>query len=280
MSLQDLCTGPDTVVPAALRGYRTWRLGEGGELLSTAHDYQWRTGIDRAECRRLVSGAQSHATPAPATGCSCGFYGWYDPTDVRMVDAPIVGAVEVSGRVKLGSHGFRAERARVLGVVVPPALHHTTAGAHLVAQLEDDLVPVYESLEAMQAALPPDDVSDLVQHECDYACEREVLLHSVTSSITRSLLQARHFHFTAGGLVAPAPVPPRPPRWKRYGALITSAVLLALTAYSSLVLPVDILTRDDSWELDALRLALLPINVWGALWLWPRNLQRAWRWGR
>lgn len=55
-------------------------------------------------------------------GCGCGFYA-YHTGDVRYAtNGPgcrVVGVVEAYGKLILGTTGFRAEKARILGVVVP-----------------------------------------------------------------------------------------------------------------------------------------------------------------
>jgi hypothetical protein len=180
MSVQDMCTGAETVVPAALRGYRTWGTRGNGELLSLL-PYEWSLGEQVARCLVPVSCpcygcfvyARRHgersAHSAPGADCGCGFYGWYSPVDSRLMDGPVFGAVEVSGRVLMGTHGFRAERARVLGLVVDEGAR-SPASLALRRRAEVSLVPVFSSRAALLEQLPPDDVSSLVDHSCDHRC--------------------------------------------------------------------------------------------------------------
>lgn len=287
-----MCTGPETVVPAALRGYRTWRITRDGQLRSTAFDYVWPTAGERkAECRRgptarvvpvpgmpgiaRLEDVEDHRDEAPGEDCKCGFYGWYDPADARMVDAPVFGAIEVAGRVKVGGHGFRAERARLVALVVTPEMRTRVGAAELLRRLEVDEVPVYEDRPSLLADFPPDDVSHLVKHECDPACMEEILYLTMAGRVS-GFLTAHYNH--AHVALTPAPEPP-PAAWKRWGALLACAFFLLLTLYSSVALPWGAVTKDDGWAMDALRAVLWPINVWG-VWLWSRHLRRAWRWGR
>jgi hypothetical protein len=185
MTIQEMCSGDETVVPAALRGYRTWSLDPAGRLRAAALPYLWQMGEQHAECMvgsRSAAGLvparvqgcdcfycrrpKPHA--APDSGCQCGFYGWYSPDDTRLMDRPVFGAIEVTGRVLLGTHGFRAERARVLGLVLP-----TWPPTDLLRDYcKSRLVPTFDSRDELVAQLPPDDVSQLVAHTCegDPAC--------------------------------------------------------------------------------------------------------------
>lgn len=173
-----MCTGAETVVPAALRGYRTWHHSSDGGLWSRM-PYEWGFGEQPAQCltSRACScvicsfynyrRAERPVHSAPDAGCECGFYGWYSPVDSRLQLGSVFGAVEVTGRVLMGTHGFRAERARVLGLVIESA----TLGAQVLRQrAEVSLVPVFSSRAALLEQLPPDDVSSLVDHSCDQRC--------------------------------------------------------------------------------------------------------------
>lgn len=171
-----MCTGEEAVVPAALRGYRTWDITGGGELASLRLPYRWQFGAQRARCLaqdcncwvcRLRPGFGEHHD-APNAGCECGIYGWYAPNDTRLMGGSVFGAIEVTGRVLMGTHGFRAERARVLGLVIEgPALLSI-----LYDRCRDNLVQIYHSRSELIAALPPDDVSHLVDHRCGEECRQ------------------------------------------------------------------------------------------------------------
>lgn len=167
--LQAMFDGEPSLVPGALRGYRSWSgLSLAGQLVSTGMRHSWVAGpfggrSEVARCLRSL-GMPQHAEAAPGRDCPCGLYGWYAPDDVRIVPEPIVGVVQATGRVVLGSHGFRAERLEVLGVTTQPGFPHLLEALWWLG------FRTFPDQGAMVEALPPDDVSDLVGHECDGRC--------------------------------------------------------------------------------------------------------------
>lgn len=184
MNPSNLCRGEQTVVPGVLRGYRTWRLNQIGQLLSTGGEYVWSAsnsavcgvaalaiegclcGNPRCDVMGTLMEGVGSKHQAPGQTCYCGFYGWYRPDDVRIVTAPVIGCIEVQGVVNLGTHGFRAERARILGLVTPKH----------VPEVWNDLteagVKLFPDLSTLVQALPPDDVRELVDHPtCGPECK-------------------------------------------------------------------------------------------------------------
>lgn len=162
--LQALCTGDAQLVPAELRGYRMWRL-RGRELVATnSFNGPWDVEMT-AVCRRLSFAAASSEPvtehDAPHDGCGCGIYGWYRPDSTRLHRGDVFGVVAASGRVLLGDHGFRAERARILGIVIDverepyllPVAEHW---------LLERRVPVFARRQDLVDAFPPEDVSELL----------------------------------------------------------------------------------------------------------------------
>ena len=167
--------GDPTLVVGSLHVYRQFRLDLSGpqpRLLSRVYDSEWSPGAMTAECAPPTSlslplptpvyRAWRPSHPAPAEGCSCGFYGWYTPDedwidDVYTPVGPVVfGAVTVTGRAVLGDSGLRAERARLLALAAP----HRRYAAELLAAAPE--VPVYPDRAALLAALPPGDWSGLL----------------------------------------------------------------------------------------------------------------------
>lgn len=172
MSVSELFTGEPTLVPAGLRGYRTWSfVSLSGLLRSTGLSHSWCEApydgtTEQAQCLALAAHAPGPRHPAPQADCTCGLYAWYDPTDRRIplggCTGPVFGVVQATGRVVLGTHGMRAERLEVVAITAED--EHTR---HLLRWYG---YPVHDSAEAMLAAYPPEDVSALVQHECDGGC--------------------------------------------------------------------------------------------------------------
>jgi hypothetical protein len=166
------CGGGDagrSLVPGALRGYRTWRpvrrkveLSYGMLPLSSLsrRNVVWRTELT-AECTPPDVGGKAFGGsvlpgdhPAPYNGCECGIYAWYDPRDTRILHARVFGVVEASGLVLLGDRGFRAQRARVAAVV--------TRNRRVAAACSDAGVQVFRSRRQLIRAYPPEDVTTLI----------------------------------------------------------------------------------------------------------------------
>lgn len=107
-------TPPD--LARAVIGYRQWRL-RGEELWSLRTDDRWTRGVRTARCDRHHEGR-----PAPAQGCSCGIYAWYEPA-ARSASAAtaelVAGAVALWGQIELHAHGMRAEHATIVALALP-----------------------------------------------------------------------------------------------------------------------------------------------------------------
>lgn len=174
MSVQDLFVGEPALVPDALRGYRTWQPSHDG-LRSTGALYQWPQPAPHvATClrRQMLHGlVEDHPDPAPGRQCVCGFYGWYTPADTRIVRAPVWGSVRATGRVVLGTHGFRAERVEVEAVVVEDLQRGLYEPARVEAMLRDRGFTVCRSREELLERFPPQDMSGLVDHVCGPSCD-------------------------------------------------------------------------------------------------------------
>jgi hypothetical protein len=105
---------PDLITPVI--GFRQWRL-RGPELWSYRATERWRRGVHTAHCD-----AGSHDTPAPANGCTCGIYAWYEPPPRGASAATadlVAGAVALWGQIELHAHGMRAQHALVVALALP-----------------------------------------------------------------------------------------------------------------------------------------------------------------
>jgi hypothetical protein len=193
MSLDDLFRGDAAFVDGRLRGYRAWRgVSLGGQLLSTGMSYLWRkdahTEPEVASCLTYLD----EVHPAPDARCRCGIYGWYDPADERIphpaASGSVFGVVQATGRVILGTHGFRAEKAQVLAVTAddPEQREHLRAAGYRVFDTRDELL----------AAYPSDDVSALVDHRCDGTCQERALGRGGWLHVTSASHQA-HVHWSS-----------------------------------------------------------------------------------
>lgn len=285
----ELCTGESALVPTALRGYRTWRLTDLGQLQSTAYPYIWAAGTLHALCakrdrlRAVNPDLLEHG--APAADCTCGIYGWYDPDDTRIVAADVFGVIEVTGRTLLGTHGFRASQVRLLAVAVPPSRKAAPAAWR---ELERQGVKVLPDAASLIEAYPKDDVSGLVDHICDDVCARP---ENVTAAAMRDLRRAfldqalhhRHVHVPATtSYHGPGPAVdisaakrdrPRPPRWKRWGAIAATSSGLGLNLGTATSGVAELLRNGASWPW----LVLVGLNILGAA-LCVRLQGKALRW--
>jgi hypothetical protein len=164
-------------VPGSVRGYRWWRFQPGSAVLFSPYRcrVRWETEQTNAEClgtRRWVGWRQTdveHAKGAPEVACTCGFYGLWamqaDPPGPELLwnmhvgisggPGLILGVVEGTGRVLLGTEGWRAQRARVAALFVSPRLPR-------VPKVLEDIscrygVPMYRNLRAIQSEWGPDE---------------------------------------------------------------------------------------------------------------------------
>jgi hypothetical protein len=168
--ISGMCGGEDgrPLVAGSLRGYRTWRLqrrgssarGDSLPLTSVTRRVVWGPSLT-ASCtpEAMAHPGQGPAIligdhAAPAAGCRCGIYGWYDPNDTGMLRAGVFGVVEASGLVVMGERGFRAERARIVAVV--------SRNRRLAAACEQAGIAVYRRRRDLVRDCPPEDLSALL----------------------------------------------------------------------------------------------------------------------
>lgn len=147
------------LVPAELRGYREFALREDG-LGPVVHRASgaWADGVHHARCS---TGAE-HA--APARDCTCGLYGWYDPSSAVGSYGGLRAVVAFSGRVVMADRGFRAARGRIEAVALPRSLRwrpHAAAAARTTLAEHHPSVAVYRSVREMVRDHPPDDLGAL-----------------------------------------------------------------------------------------------------------------------
>jgi hypothetical protein len=217
--VQTLFAGEPELVPGALRGYRTWGgVTDDGRLVSTGVDHFWRPSPlagspEVAQCLRAPTDP-GHDEPAPGRSCPCGLYGWYVPDDVRMAYGQIVGVVQASGRLILGLHGFRASRLVVLGVTVAG---WSPVRELLLTRLRAFGYPVFDDVESMVDALPPDDMGGLVEHDCaQERCEQRA---------ARSVM--------VPGLRLPTPSPP--PRQNHIHVALGASTVAAQSTFQAVI---------------------------------------------
>ena len=147
-------------IPGTLRGYRAWYpkgvTATGIELRPLTYQprFAWVDGENVAQCNmrvmtKKITTAPVHTTPAPQWDCRCGLYARYEPIPYS-INVEVVGVVEAYGRVILGERGFRAEKARILGLLVPPWM-----GIARFLQKTYPQAQIFVTAEEMLEAFPP-----------------------------------------------------------------------------------------------------------------------------
>jgi len=128
---------PDTtqaegpVYPAAVAGYRVFRVSAMPRLHSVHTEHVWRPGVNHAECLAddfypLPDADQCSCHQAPAIECSCGLQAFYhlqqaqDYLDTQLnpaAGAYVIGLVAGAGKVRMHQIGWRAQQAQVLALL-------------------------------------------------------------------------------------------------------------------------------------------------------------------
>lgn len=107
--------GKEILVPNTILGYRQWSWKEKG--LSSYGDSKWNKGSLTSVCHRFVSIDGTREThSSPDIDCTCGIYAHYLPLESYERQNNIFGVVEASGRILMGTKGFRAEKAKIVAL--------------------------------------------------------------------------------------------------------------------------------------------------------------------
>lgn len=161
----------------SVRGFRWWRLSGNAELLSPWRGpVIWRPGENEASClaRRGMFGWKMSRTPhprgCPATGCECGFYALHSLPELNdgldraiwEIDTAtsggqhglVLGVVAGSGRVLIGTEGWRARFCRILALFAGPTVTNHTREMGVAAAAHG--VPLYRDLDAIVSEWGPD----------------------------------------------------------------------------------------------------------------------------
>lgn len=132
------------LIPGALYGLRTWRVGsdDEGEYLTGA----WQRARWPADGVWLnATCARGAGHPAPQASCACGVHAWHPRRrSARRLLASrfeVPGIVEAAGAVELQDDGFRAQRARPYAFVVAPGRNARMA-ARLARRYHAEVVHV------------------------------------------------------------------------------------------------------------------------------------------
>ena len=142
------------LVPGTLRGYRSWITDMEGVLypINAWPNSAWTAGINESVCHGNCGiPARGHCGSSPGTTCTCGFYATHIPLP-RC--GSVVGVIEASGRVIIGTKGFRAQKARIV------AAYTVKLDSRMLDNYRD--VQWFQDPERMWEKYPPQDLSEIV----------------------------------------------------------------------------------------------------------------------
>jgi hypothetical protein len=116
---------------------RTFRIGAGGWLYPLFSEVPWVEGTNTARCNVAPTGGQSDAPPdqtphqTPEPDCTCGYYAY--GSEAAASEHPhsrhVLAVVACWGGVIAGTHGIRAEHARVEALWMSPTVPADLAAA-------------------------------------------------------------------------------------------------------------------------------------------------------
>lgn len=121
----------------------------------------WNDGATETWPVRDVQFGPIPGHDVPHEWCTCGFYAYNTAASLGDYAAPIVGVVRLTGRVLVGSKGFRAQRGEIVALLNPSDVVNTRAetayGATARALLDQSYpdVPILATKEEMVAEFPP-----------------------------------------------------------------------------------------------------------------------------
>lgn len=140
-----------TMVPGTLRGYREWIPTPEG-LKAVNFPIIWGPGVNTARCAATFLEHPNRVTPVRA--CTCGFYARHAPFHLSFPSS-IAGVIKASGRVILGTAGFRAQHAEIEALYFESWWGTST-------MLDQYNVPIYGDFGAMERDFPPISVQHLL----------------------------------------------------------------------------------------------------------------------
>lgn len=110
--------GNELLILESVRGFKQWTWNKDRKLVSM-FPADWSNGSLTSECSRyeLDKDKSSAIHRSPDQNCTCGVYAHYLPLEsYEKKRNSIFGVVEASGKILMGTKGFRAEKARVVAL--------------------------------------------------------------------------------------------------------------------------------------------------------------------
>lgn len=191
----------------SVHGIRSFRVDVWSRLLSTAHPYVWRPGEHVMSCARegmpnsLFSGwiQVTYATTSPLhsrkkgkapaedvhtcagledEGCGKGLYGyWGEQENEYCTEGTLEGIIQAYGKVIMGTRGFRAEKAHVVALTVPPPSKKghlkgkpgiRASQGRRVRELYSPHAVIFDSVPEMIEHFPPDQMNFEVEPDEEF----------------------------------------------------------------------------------------------------------------
>lgn len=107
--------GEEILIPSSLIGFRQWYWRDNS--LNSHRNTEWTNGSLTSVCKRFtILGETVRDHPSPDMDCSCGIYAHYLPLESYERGSNVFGVVEASGRILMGTKGFRAEKAKIVAL--------------------------------------------------------------------------------------------------------------------------------------------------------------------
>lgn len=133
---------------------------------------------------------KAHLSSAPDRNCVCGFYASYNPRTLinspgcsLYYDTPyVLGVVEASGRVVMGSKGFRSEKMRIIDTAPVTKMGLAEGLFYYPPRFDDAFLSYY----------PPEDLSGLLPER------------NRTPTVNVDSVHSNHSHWTNTGPLDPA----------------------------------------------------------------------------
>lgn len=169
-----------TLVPATLRGYRSWTSYRDSEdpsrfKLIGQYSHHWRPNKTMV----AICGVKKEHE-APGDNCTCGIYAKYTPVTSSWGRVP--GIVEASGKIILGTKGFKSAEARIVALYYNLDNFGTSSLNAIIEIAEQFGVPYFKSEWEALEAFPIQDLSAL-GIEIDTSDERDVALKVLAARI-------------------------------------------------------------------------------------------------
>lgn len=113
---QDYSGEEDLLTIEGVIGYRQWAF-QPHVGLTSMKSANWSTGQLQAECKRVVFENSFKEHKSPDVSCYCGIYAHYLPLESYTRNhTSVFGVIEASGKILMGTKGYRAEKAKILAL--------------------------------------------------------------------------------------------------------------------------------------------------------------------